>query len=98
MRVGANDHCVWHSPHFGDSELLWMSSWRWQLMHKLPLPANGRLSLWQRSHAMLSCDPVSEKSPTSCSGLTSTNVAVEWHCSHAVPYWPLSTAGSGWQP
>src|SRR5439155_9893116 len=49
--AGANDHWVWHSPQRGDSELLWISSWRWQLMHRLPAPASGRLSLWQRSHA-----------------------------------------------
>jgi len=33
--------------------------------------------------------------PTSWSGLMSSHVRVEWHCSHAVPYWPLWTAGSG---
>ena len=42
--------------------------------------------------------PLSEKSPTSCSGFTSPQVRVVWHCAQPVPYWPLWTAGSGWQP
>src|ERR1041384_2344329 len=75
-----------------------MSSWRWQLMHRLPAPASGRLSLWQRSHARLSCMPLSEKSPTSWSGFAASQVRVVWHCAQPVPYWPLWTAGSGWQP
>jgi hypothetical protein len=68
-----------------------MSSWRWQLMHRLPVPAIGRLSLWQRAHARLSWAPVSEKSPTSWSGLMSVHSLVEWHCSQPVPYWPAWT-------
>src|SRR5688572_21599332 len=67
-------------------------------MHRLPVPDIGRLSLWQRAQARLSWLPVSEKSPTSCSGLMSVNDTVVWQVSQTVPYWPMWMSGSGWQP
>jgi len=48
-----------------DSELLWMSSWRWHFDAQLPLRRAGGV-LVERSHARLSC-VADRESPNSCS-------------------------------